>query len=373
MNATGLSPDDLHPPRAWRPPRVSTRTTPGGFTETVVCANYVATDHDAIRLAAEKVIADLDGRRAEPPRYVAAQLVAHHILYSEPLPAVVLKALAAALRVGRQVRAKNRASPSWASEAEVEEVIRLLSNLVEMEAKDRRRLYDVVRWFTDRGQPLPASILGPVAKALGLTDRDGHLRQTVREALALSPVGEMQLVGPEYVEPEGDEDDSARAVWRERPAEPRVGLRSPEPFNRAVKTEAMARARTGRLGKPAMTYQALADEVGEEFNTIRTWAGTDRWRRAVYSQAYHLRNRVLFDASIEAEAAARAESGDCHTQVLSNRDLAKRVGLDEATIHEWTTTTPRKNVDREALGKWAVARHWQMTVAARASLILQGL
>lgn len=363
-----IKPSDLRPPTAWLVPCVSTRTVAlsdePDDTAIEPVTIYVATDVEAVRLAAEQVIAGCKPRPSTEAKITAAQLVAHYVAVCQPLPAVVLQALAAAMTVTRQAWAKKRTEPDWRTEAEAEELARLLM-AVKQTAAERRRLFDIIRWFHERDRPLPLLILHAVAVALGLTERSGDLRQPVREAVAPTPVGEVRVVGlriggrdyrlnEELPDIDPDTAD-AEFLFRERPAEPRVGMRSPEPYLRAVKTEAMARAKTGKLGKHGMSYQELADEIGEEFNTIRTWASTEKWEIDVQSQAYWMRNRDLYGAALEAEAAARAGRGIWNEPALAFHALAKEIGVDEDTIRKWAST-----------------RWWRREAAARAETLTQG-
>jgi hypothetical protein len=63
-------------------------------------------------------------------------------------------------------------------------------------------------------------------------------------------------------------------------------MRLPDLYLKAVEAEATARAARGRSGEPALTYQQIADEVGTDFNSIRTWAASDTWDMDVMSRAF---------------------------------------------------------------------------------------
>lgn len=309
---TLITPSDLRPPDEWLLPRVSTRITPEG-TETFT--TYVGTDGEAVRLAAEKVIADLrDSPRDRSPKTTAAQLVAHHIMHGEVLPDIAMRALAAAMSLNRRTRPRE-----WTDVTEAVEDARKATASIPVARKQRAIVFDVVRWLSARGLVLYGPIFRHLCVALGLTDAGGRLRQHVRECVAPSPEPKMRLLGLEYVEPEDDEDDGARAVWREE-ASPRVGLRQPDLVRAAVRFEVQARMRemayenevsevspehtlaeiqallhiereidpAKQVTPPADLARWVAEELGTHVsvNTIRAVIGSPEYQGAVYSHVF---------------------------------------------------------------------------------------
>lgn len=231
---------------------------------------------------AEQIIADLKAKpRSTPPKLLAGQLVALHVIRDEPLPDITVQALAAAMALNRRIRPTD-----WPGIDEAVEAARKATASLPVARKQRAVVLDAAIWLSGQGLVLRGSIFDSIIRALDLTSGRGALRPKVLEIILPSPKPEMRLTGVAYVEPEDDGDDGARAVWRERPADPRVGLRTQKLYRDAVEAEAAARAERGRSGEPALTYQQIADAVGTDFNTIRNWAATDVWRMDVMSRAY---------------------------------------------------------------------------------------
>jgi hypothetical protein len=225
---------------------------------------------------AEQILADLKtSPRAKGPLIAAGQLVAYHVKRHEALPAITVDALAAALSCNRPV-----ARRAWASVDEAVEAARLAASNVPVPRKQRAVVLDAVRYISAKEYVLYGPIFDSIIRALGLTDASGRLRQQVRESITPSPKPEQRLAGVEW------DDEGARAMWRERPAGPRVGMRLPDLYLKAVEVEAAARAKRGRSGEPAMSHQDIATAIETDYLTVRDWASTSQWQMDCMSRAY---------------------------------------------------------------------------------------
>jgi hypothetical protein len=271
MTATGhITPSDLRPP-AW--PDLAT--------------------------VAEQVLADLrTSPRATPPKLLAAQVVARHVLHSEALPSIAVDALGCAMSLNRTV-----ARRPWASVDEAVEQARLAASAIPVPRKQRAVILDAVRYISEKEYVLYGSIFDSVVRALGLTDADGRLRQQVRESIMPSGsetvlagvVIDGRAYGPR--DPLPEQGDDVQFVFRPLKEQPHHGIRHREAmWDKAVSIEAAARTERGtHAGTRALPYKELARKLvaagfkNEEadLDLLKRWGRSRPWKTAVLLAAVY--------------------------------------------------------------------------------------
>lgn len=283
-----IPPSGLRPPSGWWREHSSSRTTPEGFTETTTFRDPDPGAAIAAAVDARKVLQA--NPRREPPKTIVGQVIAFFTMHGLPPPQEVVEALAAAMSVNRRVP-----DPSFADVAEAVEAARLATADTPVPRRERAVVLQVVRWFAGRGDVLPAEVFHAVIVALELTDAGGRLRQRIRESILPKPKPEMRLTGVEW------DDEGPMAVWRERPAEQRVGLRKPNLIEAAVEYEARQRLdfateedEDGELEwgpdedptKQETPHRMLARNLSASPNTIRALVESTAYQMAVYSRVF---------------------------------------------------------------------------------------
>lgn len=263
---------------------------------------------------AEQILADLKANtRATPPKLLAAQLVAHHVRYGEALPAIAVRALAAAMS------ATDATPQEWNSVAEAVEAARRAAASPKKVTRKRRGevqvlpaildspqravVFNVVRWMSEQGMALPDPVFHFIVVALGLTDGNDQLAQSYKEAVAPSYGGEAvvgvlidgRFYGPKDVLPESGND--AQWVWGKLKSQPRHGIRHREAmWDKAVKIEAAARIERGtHAGTRALPYKELArkleaagfKEEHVDIDLLKRWGRSRPWKMAVLSAAVY--------------------------------------------------------------------------------------
>lgn len=318
-----IRPADLRPPADWWQERASSRTTHEWFRFTETTSFRVPDPGAAIAAAVEARSALLDNSRQEPPKIVVGQATAFFTMHGLPLPQEVVEALAAALNrraadrsfvnASEAIEAARRATAIWPPPKPEKRPGEKRAPQSD-EPKYRAVVLQVVRWFAERRDVLPAEVFHAVIVALGLSDGGGALRQKVHESVTPSPKSEMRLAGlivngeqfPWSRWPSDENDagpifeadiDDVEFLRRERPAESRVGMRKPDQFKAAVEFEARQRLvfaieedndPTGQ----ETPYRDLAEWIAEKFaepvsvNTVRAWVASAAYQMAVYSQVF---------------------------------------------------------------------------------------
>lgn len=190
----------------------------------------------------------------------------------------------------------------------------------------RRSIFDIVLWFSERGQPLPREMLWALAVTLRLANERG-IKRSVFEKIWLAPAAEWRLVLDDRGEPVIADDDEGKPAFLAEEVEPekRVGMRLYDRYLKSIDLEARERIRRGRPYEQAIELKNLAFDVNVTSATMMEWASTVRWNSAVSGRAaYPIGNAV----QLEAIAKMRCKE-------LSPKELAQAVNVEPSEIEAW--------------------------------------
>lgn len=289
----------------------------------------------------------LDGRAGHPTLEVM-QCIDHCLVNAQPLPPLVLDALANVLRIGRTVAAQMRevemrraweagertaettsrnarrvrSKPplrSWPNLAAAIEAVRTIT-AAPRSKQQHVALHAVLRWFSEHGQPLDLVVRRAVAEALGLLDAEGQWREQ-----AVIAVVHEGLRRPDLF---------ARAVEIE--ARSRLRLLKHANLDRAVAKRHAELIRDRDLlvdaGFSAVEVEELMGGEIDNLDAPRARRFRIPWRADLPRDEWQV-ERTLRDEIIDhlQRRDLRIPSG------IAPDFVAKRVGVDTRTVEAWMT------------------------------------
>ncbi|CAM5377276.1 hypothetical protein ATER59S_01676 [Aquamicrobium terrae] len=293
--------------------------------------------------AAQAVI---DGRAGHPALDVM-RCIDHYLVRAQPLPSIVLDALAKVLRITRTVAAQMRevemrraweagertaettsrnarrvrSKPplrSWPNRAAALEAVRTITAAAPMGKQQHVALHAVLRWFSEHGQPLDLATRRAVAEALGLLDAEGQWREQVVVAVVHDGLRRPDLF--------------AKAVEVE--ARARLRLQKQANLDRAIAKRHAELIRDRDLLREAGLSAVEVDEImGGEVDSLdapraRQFRIPSRpdLRRDAWQEQRTLRDEIIDDLQ---RRDLRSPSG------VAADAIAERIGVDARTVEAW--------------------------------------